>query len=77
MQKKINIKIGDKVQIISGKYKNQIGNVKKVLIEKNSLIIENLNFKTKHIKPRQNEKQGEIKKIEAPIDRSNIKIQIN
>lgn len=72
-QQKINLKTGDTVEIVSGKYKNQKGKIKKILVKKNSLIIENINIKTKHIKPKQAEEQGLIKKIEAPIHRSNAK----
>nr|QCI08436.1 ribosomal protein L24 [Ptilothamnion sphaericum] len=70
---KINIKVGDKVKIISGKYKNQTSIVKKILYKKNSLIIENINLKTKHIKSKKNEESGQIKQIEKPINLSNIK----
>nr|QCI08608.1 ribosomal protein L24 [Spermothamnion repens] len=69
----MKIKVGDKVQIISGRYKNEISTVKKILHKKDSLIIENINIYTKHIKPKQNKEIGEIKKIEKPIHRSNIK----
>nr|YP_009391903.1 ribosomal protein L24 [Acrosorium ciliolatum]ARW60047.1 ribosomal protein L24 [Acrosorium ciliolatum] len=76
MKKKINLKTGETVQIISGKYKNQTGKIKKIFINKNSLIIENLNIKTKHVKPKQTEENGKIAKIEAPIHRSNARAYI-
>nr|QCI05365.1 ribosomal protein L24 [Compsothamnion thuyoides] len=71
---KINIKQGDTVEIISGKYKGKIGKVEKVIQKKNSLIVENINIKTKHIKPKQSDESGEIKQITKQIDRSNVKI---
>nr|QCI04874.1 ribosomal protein L24 [Bornetia secundiflora] len=73
MKYKMNIKVGDNVKIISGKYKHEIGKVNKVIYKTNSLIIENINLKTKHIKAKTNDEPGTIKKIEKPIHRSNVK----
>ncbi len=71
---KIKVKVGNIVKIISGKYKNETGKVNKIFYKKNSLIVENINLKTKHIKPKQSEEHGQIKQIEKPIHISNIKI---
>lgn len=76
-RKKIKLKIGDFVKIISGKYKNQSGKVIKINIKKDSAIIENINLKTKHIKPKQAEEKGNIEKIEGHIHISNIRKEIN
>ena len=70
----INIKTGDTVKIISGKDKGKIGQVTKVIYKSNSVIVENINMKIKHIKPQQAEQQGEIKNISKPIHTSNIKL---
>jgi len=71
---KNKIKCGDNVSIISGKYKGDTGKVISIIKKKNKIIIENINIKTKHIKPKQTEEKGYIKKIEAPIDYSNVKL---
>ena len=71
---KIDIKKGQTVKIISGKYKGQIGKVMQVIYKNNSLIIENINLKIKHLKSKQSEQSGQIKNIEKPIHRSNVKI---
>lgn len=73
---KQKIKIGDNVKIVAGKHKGQTGKIKKIILKTNGVIIENINFKTKHIKPKQNEEKGTIEKILSPINISNIKIQI-
>nr|YP_009396042.1 ribosomal protein L24 [Dasya naccarioides]ARW65228.1 ribosomal protein L24 [Dasya naccarioides] len=70
---KQKLKIGDDVKIISGKYKKQIGKIIKIVSKKNQFFIENINMKTKHIKPKQVNEKGEIKKIEGYIHKSNIK----
>lgn len=69
---KINIKVGEKVKIISGQAKGKDGIVKKIIRSKNQVIIEGINIKIKHIKPQRLSETGEIKKIEFPINRSNI-----
>lgn len=67
---KFKIKIGDKVKVISGKFKNKEGIVKKINKNSSRVIVDGI-FQIKHKKPNQNEK-GEIKKIARPIDISNI-----
>lgn len=74
---RINIKQGDEVKIISGKYKGSTGKVIKVITKSNRLIVEKINVQLKHVKPKQTEEKGEIKQIERPIHRSNIKLYSN
>jgi len=71
---KIKAKKGNKVQIISGKYKGKTGTIKEILTSKNKVTIEDINIKTKHIKPKQSEEKGSIIQIEGPIHYSNIKL---
>nr|YP_010951584.1 50S ribosomal protein L24 [Laurencia catarinensis]WMP12523.1 50S ribosomal protein L24 [Laurencia catarinensis] len=71
---KIKAKKGNKVKIISGKYKGQMGIIKEILHEKNKVIIKDINIQTKHIKVKQSEEQGSIKQVEGPIHYSNIKV---
>nr|YP_009398302.1 ribosomal protein L24 [Thaumatella adunca]ARW67488.1 ribosomal protein L24 [Thaumatella adunca] len=73
---KIQIKKGDTIQIISGKYKGKQGKINFILKNKNKVIIENMNMKTKHIKPKQTDDKGCIKQIEGPIHYSNIKLVV-
>ena len=69
---KMHVKRGDMVQIISGKYKGQTGKIIKTLHKSSQVIIENLNIKTKHIRPSQKEESGKIINFEAPIHSSNV-----
>nr|YP_009393974.1 ribosomal protein L24 [Polysiphonia sertularioides]ARW62536.1 ribosomal protein L24 [Polysiphonia sertularioides] len=71
----MKIKKGSIVQIISGKYKNQSGKILSICKESNKVIVENINIKIKHVKPKQDNEKGNIKQIEAPIHFSNIKIE--
>ena len=69
---KIHIKNGDTVKIISGDHKGKIGEVTKVIYQNKNVIIKNINLKTKHIRPKQENDAGQIIQIECPIHSSNV-----
>jgi large subunit ribosomal protein L24 len=73
----LNVKIGDKVRVISGFHKNESGEVLKVNRKTGKLIVKGINFKFKHIKPNTENEIGEIKQFEAPIHYSNVKLNLN
>ena len=68
----MKIKTGDKVTVIAGANKGKEGKIIKVL--DNKVIVEGVNIVTKHIKPKNNNGNGEIVKTEAPIHRSNVRV---
>ena len=45
------LKIGDNVKVILGKDKGKVGTIKTIYHKKNTLIIEGINTKIKHVKP--------------------------
>ena len=59
--KKIHVKIGDNVKIISGFDKNKIGEVIKIYRNSGKILVKGINFKFKHIKPNTDNENGEIK----------------
>ena len=67
MQKKIHIKKGDSVMVITGESKGQKGRVLGVDRKKGRAIVEGLNMISKHTKPNSKAPQGGIVKKEAPI----------
>nr|QCI06230.1 ribosomal protein L24 [Dicranema revolutum] len=71
-RQKVHVKIGNYVQIISGKYKGKTGKIIKIINKTQQVIVENFNIKTKHIQPKQQGDTGKIVKIEAPIHSSNV-----
>lgn len=73
-QKKIHVKIGDNVKIITGFYKNEIGEITNINKKNGKIIVKGINFKFKHIKPKTENDVGEIKQFEAPIHHSNVKV---
>lgn len=72
MRKKLHIKKGDKVFVISGEDKGRQGKVLEVLPEKSRAIVEGVNMVSKHTKPNADTPQGGIVKKEAPIHISNL-----
>jgi large subunit ribosomal protein L24 len=74
MKQKIHVKVGDQVKIISGFYKNDIGEIIKIDKQTGKVTVQGINFKFKHIKPKTENEIGEIKQLEAPIHHSNVKL---
>ena len=72
MQKKIHIKKGDTVIVITGESKGQKGRILKVDRKAGKAIVEGLNLISKHTKPNSKAPQGGIIKKEAPIHISNL-----
>ncbi|GLJ97762.1 large subunit ribosomal protein L24 [Microbacterium terrae] len=78
-----NIKKGDLVQVITGKKQDKGGDrgkqgkVLEVLTEQNRVIVEGVNFVTKHNRVGQSQrgtKTGGIETMEAPIHISNVQL---
>jgi large subunit ribosomal protein L24 len=72
MQKKLHIKKGDTVMVITGESKGQKGRVLEVDREKNKALVEGINTVSKHTKPNAKSPQGGILKKEAPVNMSNL-----
>ena len=70
--KKIKIKKGDQVKVISGSDKGLIGEVLKIFKNKNKVLVKGINIIKKHTKPSTKNPQGGIINKESPIDISNI-----
>jgi len=75
------IKKGDLVQVISGRSqarggdKGKQGRILEVQVEKNRVLVEGINFVTKHVRVGQTQrgtKTGGIETMEAPIHVSNV-----
>ena len=78
-----NIKKGDLVQVITGKKQDKGGDrgkqgkVLEILVEQNRVIVEGVNYVTKHNRVGQSQrgtKTGGIETMEAPIHISNVAV---
>lgn len=65
------IKKGDNVIIVSGKDKGKKGKVLEAFPRENKIIVENVNIKKKHQKPRKSNQKGQIVEFAVPLDASN------
>ncbi len=65
---------GDKVIVIAGRDKGKVGVVQKVIPSQNRVVVEDVNVRKKHKKPTQENPDGQIVEIYAPIDASNVMI---
>ncbi len=72
--KKLHVKIGDNVKIISGFDKNKTGEVTKIYRNTGKILVKGINLKFQHSKPNTQSGAGEIKQFEAPIHHSNVKL---
>lgn len=65
--KKVHVKKGDTVIVLSGKDKGKTGKVLEVSPKEGKVIVENINMVSKHVKPRKMGQPGGIVKAEAPM----------
>lgn len=69
---KMNIKKGDKVKVLSGKDKGKEGSILRAYPQKQRVVVEKVNMIKKALRPTQQNPQGGITSIEAPIHVSNV-----
>ena len=75
-QKKLNIRTGDTVKVISGNYSGATGQVLRTILAKGHVVVQDVNMRKHHQRPTSSS-QGEIKEggiltYEAPIQVSNV-----
>lgn len=68
----LNVKKGDKVKVLSGKDKGKEGVVLRALPQKERVVVEKINIIKKAMRPTQQNPQGGISTVEAPIHVSNV-----
>ena len=64
----------DQVLIISGKDKGRKGKVIEALPKQARVIIENINLRKKHVRPKKSGEKGQIVESPGPLSISNVKI---
>ncbi|MBK7382538.1 MAG: 50S ribosomal protein L24 [Flavobacteriales bacterium] len=72
MQKKLHIKKGDMVKVLTGVDRSREGRVLEVNRERGTAIVEGLKLNKKHSKPSTAKPQGGITEQEGPIHLSNL-----
>lgn len=69
---KMNIKKGDKVKVLAGKDKGKEGSILRAYPEKQRVVVEKVNVVKKALRPTQQNPQGGIQNVEAPVHVSNV-----
>ena len=77
MQKKLHIKVGDTVKVLSGEARGQEGKVLVIDRLKERAVVEGLNMVKKHTKPDAANPQGGIVEKEAGLHISNLMLVHN
>ncbi len=72
----MKIRKNDEVIVISGTNKGQTGRVLSVNPKAQTVTIDKINIKKKHVKPSQTNPDGGIQEFEAPIHISNVAISV-
>ena len=73
-QNKMTIRKGDTVKVIAGKDRGKTGKVLRSVPEKSRVVVEKVNMVKKAMRPTQQNPQGGIMSIEAPIHVSNVMV---
>ena len=68
----MNIKKGDKVRVIAGKDKGKEGEVTRAIPAEHRVVVKNVNVAKRSMRPTQQNPQGGIMSIDAPIQVSNV-----
>jgi large subunit ribosomal protein L24 len=76
MQKKLHIKVGDTVKVLSGESRDQQGTVLSIDRTKERATVEGVNVVKRHTKPSASEPQGGIIEKEGTIHISNLMVVV-
>ena len=77
MQKKLHIKVGDTVKVLSGNSRGQEGKILVIDKKKDRAVVEGQNMIKKHMKPSASNPQGGIVEMESGIHISNLMVVQN
>ncbi|OGZ67931.1 MAG: 50S ribosomal protein L24 [Candidatus Staskawiczbacteria bacterium RIFCSPHIGHO2_02_FULL_42_22] len=69
----MKLKKGDTVLVISGKDKGRTAKILRSLTKEKKILVEGINVKKKHIKPKKQGEKGQVIPVPSPMDASNVK----
>ncbi len=70
----MKIKKGDQILIIKGKDKGRKGKIVRVNPDNKKIVVEGLNLRKKHVKPKKQGEKGQIVEIAYPLPAANVKL---
>lgn len=69
---KLKIRKGDTVQMLSGKDRGKSGQVIEVQRDKDRVVVEGLNLRKKHVRPRRQGEKGQTVEFPGSVNSSNV-----
>jgi len=72
MKRKLHVRRGDTVEVISGAARGQRGRVIRAMPDKGKVVVEGVNMVWKHLKRSQQRPRGGRVEMESPLDASNV-----
>lgn len=70
----MKVKKGDNVLILAGKDRGKAGKIMKSFPKELKVLVEGINLRKKHVRPRKEGEKGQIVQIPVPMDVSNVKM---
>lgn len=70
----MKIKKGDTILVISGKDRLRTGKVLNVFSKEKAVMIEGINLRKKHVRPKRSGEKGQIVQVPSSINISNVKL---
>src|SRR3990167_3154541 len=70
----MKVKKGDTVLITSGKDRGRTGKIIKSLLRENTILVEGINLRKKHVKPKKQGEKGQVILLSSALNVSNVKI---
>lgn len=70
----MKIKKGDTILVISGKDRGRKGKVLEAMPKEGRILVEGLNLRKKHVKPKKQGEKGQVVELPGPIFTSNVKV---
>lgn len=74
IQRKLKIKEGDQVEVFAGRNRKKQGKIIKVIPAKERVVIEGVNLRKKHVRPKRADRKGETVEIPAPLPVANVRL---
>lgn len=71
---KLKIKKGDEVMVMVGKDRNKRGKIIRTIPGQNRVVIEGVNLRKKHVRPRRAGEKGQTVLVPSPLAASNVMI---
>ena len=70
----MKIKKGDQILVISGKDRGRKNKIIRVFPKEGKVIVEGINLRKKHVKPKKSGEKGQIVETPAPLNVSDLKL---